>query len=302
MRDAGSSYTWIRAAFGPAAGAYGAWVLLVANMFAVLATALPAGTYTLDLVAPALAANALAVALVACALDRRDGAALVVRAAPDGAAGARAAGGRGRRARRRGVARGRASAARRRRVRAAPAAPGAGVVGGDRDRHLDDRRLGSLGLDGRGGRRRRLRARLGRARRPDPHQRGAAGRGGRVRAHRQRRRFRRARGRRAGLRRRPARRRVAPGAVGDGAGLARRLAADDAGLPDAQRLRDGPRRRCCRALLGELDRRAEPAAVDRADRRALAGLRARRRPLADREGRVRVRPEGDVVVSRACCS
>lgn len=66
MRDAGSSYAWIRAAFGPAAGAYGAWVLLVANLFAVLATALPAGTYTLDLIAPALAANGLAVALVAC--------------------------------------------------------------------------------------------------------------------------------------------------------------------------------------------------------------------------------------------
>ncbi len=67
MRDAGSSYAWIKTAFGPATGAYGAWVLLVANVFAVLATALPAGTYTLDLVAPALAGNALAVALVACA-------------------------------------------------------------------------------------------------------------------------------------------------------------------------------------------------------------------------------------------
>ncbi len=55
MRDAGSSYAWIRVAFGAEAGAYGAWVLLVANIFAVLATALPAGTYTLDLVAPALA-------------------------------------------------------------------------------------------------------------------------------------------------------------------------------------------------------------------------------------------------------
>ncbi len=67
MRDAGSSYAWIRVAFGPAAGAYAAWVLLVANVFAVLATALPAGTYTLDLVAPALAHSPVAVALVACA-------------------------------------------------------------------------------------------------------------------------------------------------------------------------------------------------------------------------------------------
>jgi amino acid transporter len=66
MRDAGSSYAWIRAAFGPVTGAYGAWVLLVANMFAVLATALPAATYTLDLVVPALASSSLAVAFVAC--------------------------------------------------------------------------------------------------------------------------------------------------------------------------------------------------------------------------------------------
>src|SRR3979411_2930139 len=66
MRDAGSSYAWIRAAFGPEAGAYGAWVLLVGNLFAVLATALPAGTYTLDLVAPGWSGNALAVALAGC--------------------------------------------------------------------------------------------------------------------------------------------------------------------------------------------------------------------------------------------
>ncbi|HEY0382938.1 MAG TPA: APC family permease [Candidatus Elarobacter sp.] len=66
MRDAGSSYAWIRAAFGPETGAYGAWVLLVANLFAVLATALPAGTYTLDLLAPNLSGNALAVALTGC--------------------------------------------------------------------------------------------------------------------------------------------------------------------------------------------------------------------------------------------
>jgi amino acid transporter len=66
MPDAGSSYAWIRSAFGSATGAYGAWVLLVANLFAVLATALPAGSYTLDLVAPALSTNALAVSLVAC--------------------------------------------------------------------------------------------------------------------------------------------------------------------------------------------------------------------------------------------
>ena len=66
IRDAGSSYAWIRTAFGPYVGGYGAWVLLVANLFAVLATALPAGAYTLDLIAPRVAENGLAVALVAC--------------------------------------------------------------------------------------------------------------------------------------------------------------------------------------------------------------------------------------------
>lgn len=66
LRDAGSSYAWIRVAFGPEAGAYGGWVLLAGNIFAVLATALPAGAYTLDLVAPRLATNSVAVALAAC--------------------------------------------------------------------------------------------------------------------------------------------------------------------------------------------------------------------------------------------
>jgi amino acid transporter len=67
MRDAGSSYAWIRVAFGPEAGAYAAWVLLIANLFAVLATALPAGVLTLELLGFDPAKNALAVALVGCA-------------------------------------------------------------------------------------------------------------------------------------------------------------------------------------------------------------------------------------------
>ena len=62
--DAGSSYAWIRTAFGPVAGAYGAWVLLAANVFAILATAVPAGAYTLTLLAPGLADAPLALALV----------------------------------------------------------------------------------------------------------------------------------------------------------------------------------------------------------------------------------------------
>ncbi len=50
--NAGSSYAWIRMAFGPHAGAYGAWLLLLSNFFATMATAIPAGIYTLALVAP----------------------------------------------------------------------------------------------------------------------------------------------------------------------------------------------------------------------------------------------------------
>jgi amino acid transporter len=62
--NAGSSYSWVRTAFGSAAGAYAAWVLIVANVFAVVATAVPAGTYTLALFAPALAESPLAGAIV----------------------------------------------------------------------------------------------------------------------------------------------------------------------------------------------------------------------------------------------
>lgn len=53
--NAGSSYAWIRLAFGPHAGAYGAWLLILSNFFATLAIAVPAGSYTLALVAPAYA-------------------------------------------------------------------------------------------------------------------------------------------------------------------------------------------------------------------------------------------------------
>jgi amino acid transporter len=62
--NAGSAYTWVRIAFGPHAGAYAAWVLIVANLFAIFATAIPAGTYTLALLAPALADSSRAEALV----------------------------------------------------------------------------------------------------------------------------------------------------------------------------------------------------------------------------------------------
>lgn len=51
--NAGSSYSWIRESFGPLAGAYAAWLLILSNFFATMATAVPAGFYTLALLAPA---------------------------------------------------------------------------------------------------------------------------------------------------------------------------------------------------------------------------------------------------------
>jgi amino acid transporter len=62
--NAGSSFSWVDAAFGPAAGAYAAWLLLLSNYFATLATALPAGIYTLDLFAPGVATRPLWDAIV----------------------------------------------------------------------------------------------------------------------------------------------------------------------------------------------------------------------------------------------
>lgn len=46
-------------AFGSRTGAYGAWLLLLSNFFATMATAVPAGIYTLDLIAPDRAQNAM---------------------------------------------------------------------------------------------------------------------------------------------------------------------------------------------------------------------------------------------------
>jgi amino acid transporter len=50
--NAGSSYSWIRMEFGNVVGAYGAWLLILSNFFATMAVAVPAGEYTLELVAP----------------------------------------------------------------------------------------------------------------------------------------------------------------------------------------------------------------------------------------------------------
>lgn len=64
--NAGSSYAWVRSAFGRRAGAYAAWLLILANYFATMATALPAGVYTLKLIAPALAEAPLWDAGIGC--------------------------------------------------------------------------------------------------------------------------------------------------------------------------------------------------------------------------------------------
>ncbi len=64
MPNAGSSFSWIANAFGPQAGSYAAWLLLLSNYFATMTTALPAATYTLDLVAPQLATSPLWDAIV----------------------------------------------------------------------------------------------------------------------------------------------------------------------------------------------------------------------------------------------
>jgi len=62
--SAGSSYSWIRMEFGSRVGAYGAWLLLLSNFFATMTIAVPAGIYTLELVAPARAQDPIWTALV----------------------------------------------------------------------------------------------------------------------------------------------------------------------------------------------------------------------------------------------
>jgi amino acid transporter len=64
MPSAGSSFAWIAGAFGPGVGTYAAWLLLLSNYFATTTVALPAATYTLDLVAPQLALSPVWDALV----------------------------------------------------------------------------------------------------------------------------------------------------------------------------------------------------------------------------------------------
>lgn len=61
--DAGSSYSWIRRSFGNYVGAYGAWLLILSNFFATMAIAVPAGSYTLELIAPKLAQDPIWIAV-----------------------------------------------------------------------------------------------------------------------------------------------------------------------------------------------------------------------------------------------
>lgn len=65
--NAGSSYSWIRMAFGARVGAYGAWLLLLSNFFATMAIAVPAGIYTLALVARGHESDPLWAAIVGAA-------------------------------------------------------------------------------------------------------------------------------------------------------------------------------------------------------------------------------------------
>jgi len=62
--NAGSSYAWIGQAFGNRVGAYAAWLLILSNYFATMATAVPAGIYSLDLFAPSRANSPFAAAVV----------------------------------------------------------------------------------------------------------------------------------------------------------------------------------------------------------------------------------------------
>ena len=86
--SAGSSYSWSALAFGPRVGAYAAWLLLLSNYFATMATAVPAASYTLDLVAPSLAASPLVTAIVGVAWIAASTALLYVGARPTAIASA----------------------------------------------------------------------------------------------------------------------------------------------------------------------------------------------------------------------
>jgi len=71
--DAGSTYAWSRSAFGPRLGAFAAWIVVLSYFFAAVSAVVPAGSYTLGLLAsfhivsPALAGQAMPVAVAGSA-------------------------------------------------------------------------------------------------------------------------------------------------------------------------------------------------------------------------------------------
>ena len=63
--NAGASYAWVGAVFGPVFGFFAGWSLLVASAVFMVSGTIPAATATLTLVKPELAGNTIAVTLVA---------------------------------------------------------------------------------------------------------------------------------------------------------------------------------------------------------------------------------------------
>ncbi|CAM3852581.1 APC family permease [Alicyclobacillus pomorum] len=62
--DAGASYAWVGRAMNPSLGFMSGWGLIVATCLFMIAGSLPAGSVTLDLLAPSLKDNVMAVTLV----------------------------------------------------------------------------------------------------------------------------------------------------------------------------------------------------------------------------------------------
>lgn len=61
--DAGASYAWVGRAIHPTLGFMSGWALIVATCLFMVAGSLPVGTATLDLIAPSLAGNVIAVTI-----------------------------------------------------------------------------------------------------------------------------------------------------------------------------------------------------------------------------------------------
>src|SRR5579875_1525179 len=62
--DAGASYAWVGRSMNPSLGFMSGWALLVATVLFMIAGSLPVGSATLDLFAPSLTNNVVAVTVV----------------------------------------------------------------------------------------------------------------------------------------------------------------------------------------------------------------------------------------------